>query len=29
MIIKIDFVVVILIIAFQNHIVKAFVGYFL
>ncbi len=28
MIIKIDFVVVILIIAFQNHIVKAFVGYF-
>ena len=29
MIIKIDFVVVILIIAFQNHVVKAFVRYFL
>ena len=29
MIIKIDFVVVILIIAFQNHVVKSFVEYFL
>ena len=28
MIIKIDFVVVILIIAFRNHVVEAFVGYF-
>ena len=29
MIVKIAVVVVILIIAFQNHVVKAFVGYFL